>query len=197
MVQRLLSGADFKMDPMVSLYYFAPACAAINGVFTIFFELPTLTMADINHVGMGVLLLNALVAFGLNVAVVLLVSCTSPSCLFQSLTDELIGKTSAVVLTLSGVLKDILLVMASMGIFGDPVTLTQYFGYSIALAGLMYYKLGGEKMQQLGQQAKLTVQNVRRDNPAVAKAIGIVSVLGVLVLFYLTYFPGEALPVSS
>ena len=29
MVQRLLSSAEFKMDPLVSLYYFAPACAVI------------------------------------------------------------------------------------------------------------------------------------------------------------------------
>ena len=46
---------------------------------------------------------------------------------------------------MSGVFKDILLVVASMVIFGDPVTLQQYFGYSIALAGLVYYKLGAEK----------------------------------------------------
>ena len=35
MVQRILSSPEFKMDPLVSLYYFAPACAAINGVFTV------------------------------------------------------------------------------------------------------------------------------------------------------------------
>ena len=32
MVQKLLSSAEFKMDPLVSLYYFAPACAVMNGV---------------------------------------------------------------------------------------------------------------------------------------------------------------------
>lgn len=49
-------------------------------------------------------------------------------------------------MTLSGVLKDILLVVASMLVFGDPVTPTQFFGYAIALAGLVYYKLGAEKL---------------------------------------------------
>ncbi len=44
-------------------------------------------------------------------------------------------------------LKDILLVMASMVIFLDPVSPLQAFGYSIALAGLVYYKLGGEKLK--------------------------------------------------
>jgi hypothetical protein len=64
-----------------------------------------------------------------------------------------IGKTSAVVLTLSGVLKDILLVMASMSIFGDPVTPLQMFGYSIALGGLLYYKLGADSIKDYTRQA--------------------------------------------
>ena len=93
-----------------------------------------------------------------------------------------IGKTSAVVLTLSGVLKDILLVMASMGIFGDPVTPIQYFGYSIALGGLVYYKLGGEKMQQLTAQTKLTVGNFQREHPGRSRAIMICAALGIVGL---------------
>ncbi|KAI1353689.1 triose-phosphate transporter family-domain-containing protein [Xylaria sp. FL0043] len=149
MVQRLLSSDEFKMDPLVSVYYYAPACAIINGFFTILIELPRMTMADIFQVGLITLVANAFVAFLLNVSVVLL-----------------IGKTNAVVLTMSGVLKDILLVVASLVIFGDPVTLQQYFGYSIALAGLTYYKLGPEKLQQMTTDARLTINEVRRSNPA-------------------------------
>lgn len=51
------------------------------------------------------------------------------------------------VLTLSGVLKDILLVVLSVIIWSTPVTALQMFGYSIALGGLIYYKLGGEQAQ--------------------------------------------------
>lgn len=58
-----------------------------------------------------------------------------------------IGKTSAVVLTLCGVLKDILLVIASMMIWGTQVTGLQFFGYSIALGGMVYYKLGFEQLK--------------------------------------------------
>jgi hypothetical protein len=79
MVQRLLSSAEFKMDPLVSIYYYAPACAIINGFFTMFFELPRLTMTDIYTVGILTLIANALVAFMLNVSVVLLV-CLLISC---------------------------------------------------------------------------------------------------------------------
>ncbi|KAF5018131.1 hypothetical protein F66182_9903, partial [Fusarium sp. NRRL 66182] len=70
MVQRLLSSAEFKMDPLVSLYYFAPACFIMNGVATLFFEIPRMTMHDIYSVGVWNLVANASVAFALNVAVV-------------------------------------------------------------------------------------------------------------------------------
>ena len=51
-------------------------------------------------------------------------------------------------MTLCGVLKDILLVCASMLIFRDPVSGLQAFGYSIAIAGLLYYKLGSDKLKE-------------------------------------------------
>ena len=73
MIQRMLSSAEFKMDPLVSLYYYAPACAVINGVVTLFVEIPRMGMADIYSVGIFTLLANAFVAFLLNVSVVFLV----------------------------------------------------------------------------------------------------------------------------
>lgn len=74
MVQRLLSSAEFKMDPLVSLYYFAPACAIMNGLTALVVEVPKMTLADIQNVGYFTLLVNAMIAFLLNVSVVFLVS---------------------------------------------------------------------------------------------------------------------------
>lgn len=74
MVQRLLSSAEYKMDPLVSLYYFAPVCAVMNGATALFLEVPNLTMGHIYNVGIWTLLLNAVIAFMLNVSVVFLVS---------------------------------------------------------------------------------------------------------------------------
>jgi len=74
MVQRLLSSSEFKMDPLVSLYYFAPVCAVMNGVTALFLEVPKLTMDHLYNVGILTLIANALVAFLLNVSVVFLVS---------------------------------------------------------------------------------------------------------------------------
>jgi len=175
MVQRILSSPEFKMDPLVSLYYYAPACAAINGFFTLFIEIPKMGMDDIYRVGVFVLIANAAVAFMLNVSVVFL-----------------IGKTSAVVLTLSGVLKDILLVVASMVIFLDPVSGLQFFGYSIALGGLVYYKLGADGVKNGVRDAQVMMGNMRQENPGRAKALVAGAIFAVLVLGYLLFGPSLA-----
>lgn len=73
MVERLLSSAEFKMDPLVSLYYFAPACAVMNGMMFLILELPKISTEKILDLGLITLLLNASVAFCLNIAVVFLV----------------------------------------------------------------------------------------------------------------------------
>ena len=78
MVQRLLSSAEFKMDPLVSLYYFAPACAAMNGLVCLVWEIPKMSTADLWNVGLLTLLANAVIAFLLNVSVVLLVRSLHP-----------------------------------------------------------------------------------------------------------------------
>ncbi|OJJ44287.1 hypothetical protein ASPZODRAFT_764634 [Penicilliopsis zonata CBS 506.65] len=165
MVQRLLSSAEFKMDPLVSLYYFAPVCAVMNGVTALFIEVPNVTMDHVYRVGVWTLLLNAVVAFLLNVSVVFL-----------------IGKTSSLVMTLCGVLKDILLVVASMMIWNTPVTGLQFFGYSIALIGLVYYKLGGDKIKEYAGHANRAWAEYGAQRPTQRKAI----ILGAgLLIFFL------------
>lgn len=169
MVQRLLSSPEFKMDPMVSLYYYAPACALINGALMAIVEVPRMKLADFASVGAPLFLVNAIVAFLLNVSTVLL-----------------IGKTSAVVLTMSGILKDILLVISSMLLFRDPVTGQQFVGYSIALGGLVYYKLGSDTLRVLAQEATLRVNNVRQNHPARLRYAIIAAVLFSLSLLWLS-----------
>jgi hypothetical protein len=60
--------------------------------------------------------------------------------------DE-IGKTSSLVLTLCGVLKDVLLIAYSVLIWGTPVSSLQVFGYTIALCGLLYYNVGSNQLK--------------------------------------------------
>ncbi|KIJ61892.1 hypothetical protein HYDPIDRAFT_95632 [Hydnomerulius pinastri MD-312] len=125
MIQLLLHG--LKMDPLVSLHYYAPVCALINLALLPFTE-GLAPFYDLGKIGAGVLISNAAVAFLLNVAAVFLV-----------------GAGSGLVLTLAGVFKDILLITGSVLLFGAPITPLQIFGYSIALCGLVLFKTSGGK----------------------------------------------------
>ncbi|ETS80352.1 hypothetical protein PFICI_07881 [Pestalotiopsis fici W106-1] len=123
MVKNLISGTGESMDPLVSLYYYAPVCALTNLLVAFTVERHEFRWSAVSEVGLGLLFMNALIAFFLNVASVML-----------------IGKTSALVLHLCGVLKNILLVIASVLIWGTTIAPLQAFGYSIALLGMMFYQ---------------------------------------------------------
>lgn len=81
MVKSLISGgssaaggAAENMDPLVSLYYYAPVCALTNLLVAFAVERHEFRWSAVSQVGFGVLSMNALVAFFLNVASVMLVS---------------------------------------------------------------------------------------------------------------------------
>ncbi|KKY31729.1 hypothetical protein UCDDA912_g08319 [Diaporthe ampelina] len=136
MTQVLLSG-DQKMDPLVSLYYYAPVCAIMNFVLVYFTEIPTFDMDDFVRVGPTILLINASVAFLLNLASLFL-----------------IGKTSSLVLTLTGILKSILLVVAGVLVWGSPIGSLQLIGYSLATVGLFFYSVPFEAIQDFVAQIR-------------------------------------------
>lgn len=78
LIQKLLSSPEYKMDPLVSLYYYAPVCTVMNFVIYLYTEASTLSWLDIQNLGVYILVLNASVAFALNVSVVFLVSRARP-----------------------------------------------------------------------------------------------------------------------
>ncbi|PHH63760.1 hypothetical protein CDD81_5525 [Ophiocordyceps australis] len=137
MIQVMLSGERLRMDPLVGLYYYAPVCAVMNLIVAMFAEVPRFQLQHLTNVGFSLLFLNALIAFLLNVASVFL-----------------IGKTSGLVMTLTGIFKNILLIVVSIFIWNTPISLLQAVGYSIALAGLIYYSVGYD---QLALAAQATV----------------------------------------
>ena len=127
---------QLKLDPLSSLYYIAPFCALFIGIACCIFEVQELPIARMQSTEfLLTMICNGAVAFTLNVAAVLLIS-----------------NTSALVLTLAGIVKDILLVVLSVSVFGSPVTPLQYAGYGLALIGLnahKEYKKSPEKMGAL------------------------------------------------
>jgi hypothetical protein len=115
-----------KMDPLSMMYFLAPVCFTLNSFFFIIYELPTMPFGlwhSLSNLGPLVLLTNAAAAFALNIALVLLIGCTS-----------------SLILTLCGVLKDIILICLSMVIFKAEISVVQAFGYSVALFFLVRYK---------------------------------------------------------
>ncbi|RSH91246.1 hypothetical protein EHS25_009545 [Saitozyma podzolica] len=88
MIQILLQG--LKMDPLCSLHYYAPVCAIINACFLPFTE-GLAPFREALRIGPLIMISNAAVAFGLNVAAVFL-----------------IGAAGGLVLTLAGVFKAML-----------------------------------------------------------------------------------------
>jgi hypothetical protein len=51
MIQILLSGEGQNMDPLLSLYYYAPVCAVMNAFVALVMEASTFQMQDVWRVG--------------------------------------------------------------------------------------------------------------------------------------------------
>ncbi|KAF8761752.1 CPII coat sec24 protein [Rhizoctonia solani] len=126
-----------KMDPLVSLHYYAPLSPGLRSYQFTHSSLYRRIRTFLPPCGAWPLILfsNAAVAFLLNVAAVFL-----------------IGVGSGLVLTLAGVFKDILLISGSVLLFGNEITPLQVFGYSIALGGLVAFKTTGGNPLMADQQ---------------------------------------------
>lgn len=123
----------YNLDSLSLLYYLAPITLCFNLIAFFLYEYnSTFVLYIENHFFVSfssflslflLFLLNALVAFSLN---------------FTS--NLLISKTSALVLTLSGIVKDILIVAFSVIFFKSPITLLQMLGYAVSLISLNLHK---------------------------------------------------------
>jgi len=123
LIQILLQQQGIKLNPITTLYYVAPACFMFLLLPFAFLELPTfLDPKAIWEFDPYLLLLSAASAFALNMAVFLL-----------------IGRSSALTMNIAGVIKDWLLIMLSVLMFGSPVSVLQLLGYGVAFGGVCWY----------------------------------------------------------
>ncbi|KAI8410379.1 hypothetical protein FOFC_10233 [Fusarium oxysporum] len=179
MIQVMLSAEGLRMDPLVGLYYYAPVCTLMNMVVVLFSEGPRFKWEDAAQAGYGVLLANACLAFFLNVISVFL-----------------IGKTSGLVMTLSGILKSILLVAASVVLWGTHISLTQTLGYAVALMGLVLYSIGYEQLLNMWEEAVAwgtgTLNREGEMSPTLRKAImiGCLGFITVIIAGALWHYHG-------
>mmetsp|Transcript_13619 Transcript_13619/g.29172 ORF Transcript_13619/g.29172 Transcript_13619/m.29172 type:complete len:345 (-) Transcript_13619:669-1703(-) len=133
LVQILLQKRGIKMNPISTLYHIAPCCFVFLFLPFTYIELPKMVKDPHFNPNIPLLLLSAACAFALNMSVFLL-----------------IGKTSALTMNVAGVIKDWLLILLSVVLYGSPVTKTQLVGYGLAFVGVMYYNY--KKVQAMKQQ---------------------------------------------
>lgn len=142
-----------KLDSLSTLYYVAPACFVLNSIACIAFESADLPWERImTPYFFSILIVNGFVAFSLNVALVLVIL-----------------NSSALALSLAGIVKDILLVTLSALVFQSPVSLLQAIGYSIALLALNLhkeYKKSGSLSPALPQSPEKAADDVELANVA-------------------------------
>jgi hypothetical protein len=131
----LLSKSGIKMDPLTALSHYAPLCFMFLVPFAALTELPAdwgqFAQELRQEIGFGWLVLNGLVAFGLNVAIVLLIEATSP-----------------VMFILCGVMKDVTIILGSVVFLRQPVALQQMAGYVLAVVGIQVFNLVSRSPQE-------------------------------------------------
>ncbi|KAH9811974.1 hypothetical protein DFH28DRAFT_899639 [Melampsora americana] len=111
------------MSPLTSLYFFAPVCLMINLMLILPLE-GLNPIKSIPNLGIWVILSNASLTFLLNISSVYLI------------------QLSSLILSLSKVLKDLILIFLSSIFLHHPINFLQSIGYLISLIGLIAYKKG-------------------------------------------------------
>ena len=115
---------DLKLDTLSLLYYSAPTTVVLISIGFYFIESTTFDYTILYDPQFCLMIFfNCCLAFTLNIAAI-----------------HLLSSTSAMVIGISGPLKDMMLVFISFVIFKDPITAIQLLGFSISLVGLYLYR---------------------------------------------------------
>jgi len=112
----------YRLNALSSVMVFAPMVCAMLFVSALLFDRSAFNAQQISEIGAWVFSANAFLAFLLNVVIYLAIQIAS-----------------GLVFTLTGVLKDLLIVVGSCVFQGTQITTTQLVGYTIAMAGLQAY----------------------------------------------------------
>ena len=122
LTQQMMQSSGLKFSPITTLYYIAPAASFFLSIPFVLLEFKQSSRFLANAKGLWHFVLNAGNAFGLNLAVYLL-----------------IGRTSALTMNVCGLIKDWFTISGSVILFGSTVTATNLFGYAIAFLGVGWY----------------------------------------------------------
>ena len=142
LVQMLLQRQDLQLNPFATLYYVMPVSTACLLPIAFIYEAQGLQKCawltrHLEH-SIPVLLANAAGAVALNLSMYIVV-----------------GSMSVLTMKLAAVVKDIALVAVSCALFGDTLTFSGVFGYSIALTGVSIYNYRKISLQPAPPNAEL------------------------------------------
>jgi drug/metabolite transporter (DMT)-like permease len=121
-LQKVLQANHIQVGPLVTLAHVAPFTMAALALPVLFFEGPKL----VNEFpkwksGIPMVILSGLIASCLNFVVF-----------------KIIGLTSAVTTSLTGVFKDWACILLAMYLYNTVVSSTQWLGYTVAISGLLW-----------------------------------------------------------
>jgi hypothetical protein len=116
----VLTGSEFKLDPLSYTFFMAPVCLLVLAIGNII-TWDHSVITDL-AVWWPYLLPNACMAFCLNVMIA-----------------QVIKETSAVGFIITGVVKDIALVVFSSAVFHDSITMKQWLSFSVTLSGVFFW----------------------------------------------------------
>ncbi|WZN61583.1 putative sugar phosphate/phosphate translocator [Chloropicon roscoffensis] len=135
-----------KFNPMTAMYYLSPITALFLLILFIAKEFSAVAQV-IGDANPYVLLLNCCCAFVLNIAVFLLV-----------------GKTSALTMNVSGVIKDWLIIASSVLIFGSTLTRLNVLGFTIAFTGVLFYNYHRRNLKEREQPSSAPKADADEEN---------------------------------
>merc|ERR1719229_1871372 len=116
----VLTGSEFRLDPLSYTFFMAPVCLVVLGIGNII-TWDHSVITDL-AVWWPYLIPNACIAFCLNVMIA-----------------QVIKETSAVGFIITGVVKDIALVVFSSAVFHDSITRQQWLSFTITLSGVFFW----------------------------------------------------------
>jgi hypothetical protein len=117
-----LKSQGYKLNALSSVMVFTPMVCAVLFVAALLFDRSGFDAQQIGEIGISVFSANAFLAFFLNVVIYLAIQCAS-----------------GLVFSLTGIIKDFLIVVGSCVFQGREITTVQLIGYAIAVAGLQAY----------------------------------------------------------
>ncbi|CAK0806316.1 unnamed protein product, partial [Prorocentrum cordatum] len=122
LLETRMKSQGYKLNALSSVMVFAPMVCAVLFVSSLLFDRSAFDAQQISEIGVGIFSANAFLAFLLNVVIYLAIQ-----------------SASGLDFALTGVLKDLLIVVGSCLFQGGQITTTQLVGYSLAMVGLQAY----------------------------------------------------------